>query len=115
MIHAAVIGDTYYMGNTFDPEECKVTHLVSFADLPEPIQRRWLEMGAHRGHDARKDGYVCFLGKRKHGDTEAYCRFLPIDVFCACAHRSFEAMVADRARDDAKAVRGLPGAHLPGD
>lgn len=115
MIHAAVIGDTYYMGNTFNPEECKVTHLVGYADLPERVQRTWYEIGKARNHNPERDGFVCFTRTYKHGHAATRVAFLPLDVFCACAHESFEAMVSDRARADQVCMRGLPGAVLPGE
>jgi hypothetical protein len=114
MITAALIGRTYFTGNTFNAEECTVTHLVAFEDLSAEHQRRWTEMCAQRGEDPRNDGYVCYQSKRKH-DHVSYYLVLPIRVFCAVVFETFDAMVTERTRQDTGSFSGLLRCTLPGD
>lgn len=114
MITAAVIGNTYFMGNTFNPEECKVAYLVGYVDLSVDDQRRWLDLSGRIGKDATADVYVGFYSKRRH-DTSTFYRVLPLDVFCGCAHETFDAMVSERTRQDTGSFSGLLRCTLPGD
>ncbi len=114
MVNATVIGRTYFTGNTFNAEECTVTHLVAFADLSDEHQRRWTTMCAQRGEDPRNDGYVCYQSKRKH-DAVSYSLVLPIKVFCAVVHETYDALVSERTRQDAGSFSGLLRCTLPGD
>lgn len=108
-IALAEIGQTYIMGNTYNPETCKVTHLVGFTDLSEREQRAWTQISG--AEQARAAAYVWYESKRTH-DTFTANLCLPADVFCHCAYYSAEAFYG---HPQSNTGAGLLRATLPGE
>jgi hypothetical protein len=109
-IAQAEIGQTYIMGNSYNPETCKVTYLVGFADLPESAQRAWTQSAG--GKDPRTATYVWYDSTRKHGNGAVVSCVLPSDVFCACAFYSLDTF---HARPQSNTGAGLLCCTLPGE
>jgi hypothetical protein len=114
-VDAIRLGQTYYTGNSFNPEACEVTHIVGFADLPSHEQRAWTQMERSRGGDATKLTYVGFNSTRKHGSARGgpVWRVLPEDVFKGVAYASLDEIYAARAAEPGPA--GLLRCTLPGE
>jgi hypothetical protein len=113
MINAVAIGQTYFMGSSFNPETCVVTHLVGFADLPPSTQFVQETLGRQHGYDPRSITYVGFESKRKHDPGTSFYCILAQDVFAGCAFESVDALCAARAA--ACTGAGLLRCTLPGD